>query len=89
METDLESRVIAEIATVKRIPVERVSPESTFDELAIDSLDATSLLFALEEEFGVAIPDAEARQIRDVRGAVAAVEKLLAQKISSHTPHAG
>lgn len=89
MGTDLQSRVIAEIASVKRIPLDRITPESTFEELAIDSLDATSLLFALEEEFGVAIPDADARQIRDVRGAVAAVEKLLAQKGSTQSSHAG
>ena len=80
MDSDLTARVIAEIASVKRIPAERITVDSTFDELAIDSLDATNLLFSLEEEFGVAIPDAEARQIRDVRGAVDQVERLLATK---------
>ena len=59
---------------------ERISIDSTFEELAIDSLDATSLLFALEEEFGVSIPDAEARSIRNVRDAVTQVERLLAAK---------
>ncbi len=80
MDSDLTIRVIAEIASVKRIPPEKVSVDSTFDELAIDSLDATNLLFSLEEEFGVSIPDAEARQIRNVRGAVDQVERLLATK---------
>lgn len=80
MDSDLTARVIAEIASVKRIPAENITVDSTFDELAIDSLDATNLLFSLEEEFGVSIPDAEARQIRDVRGAVDQVERLLATK---------
>ena len=80
MDRDVPTRVIAEIAAVKRIPVERVSINSTFEELAIDSLDATNLLFVLEEEFGVSIPDAEARALRDVRGAVEEVERLLALK---------
>ncbi len=80
MEKDLATQVIAEIASVKRIPVEKISLDSSFADLAIDSLDATSLLFALEEEFGVSIPDADARSIQDVRGAVSAVEKLLQQK---------
>lgn len=80
MDRDVPTRVIAEIAAVKRIPVERVSIDSTFEELAIDSLDATNLLFVLEEEFGVSIADAEARALRDVRGAVEEVERLLALK---------
>jgi acyl carrier protein len=80
MQSDLTARVIAEIASVKRIPSEKISVDSTFDELAIDSLDATNLLFSLEEEFGVSIPDAEARQIRKVRDAVDQVERLLAAK---------
>lgn len=80
MDRDVPARVIAEIAAVKRIPVERITIDSTFEELAIDSLDATNLLFVLEEEFGVSIPDADARALRDVRGAVEGVERLLAQK---------
>ncbi len=80
MDSDLTARVIAEIASVKRISPEKITVESTFDELAIDSLDATNLLFLLEEEFGVSIPDAEARQMRDVHGAVEQVERLLAAK---------
>jgi acyl carrier protein len=80
MDSELTARVIAEIASVKRISPEKITVESTFDELAIDSLDATNLLFSLEEEFGVSIPDADARQIRNVRGAVEQVERLLAAK---------
>ncbi len=80
MDRDVSTRVIAEIAAVKRIPVERITIDSTFEELAIDSLDATNLLFVLEEEFGISISDAEARTLRDVRGAVTEVERLLAQK---------
>ncbi len=80
MDSDLTARVIAEIASVKRIPTEQITVDSTFDELAIDSLDATNLLFSLEEEFGVSIPDAEARQIRTVRDAIDQVDRLLAAK---------
>ena len=80
MDSDLTTRVIAEIASVKRIPTDKITVDSTFDDLAIDSLDATNLLFSLEEEFGVSIPDAEARQIRNVRNAVEQVDRLLAAK---------
>jgi acyl carrier protein len=85
MDSDLTARVIAEIASVKRISTENITVDSTFDELAIDSLDATNLLFSLEEEFGVSIPDAEARQIRNVRGAVEQVERLLAEKAKAES----
>jgi acyl carrier protein len=85
MERDLTEKVIAEIASVKRIPTERINVDSTFEELSIDSLDATNLLFALEEEFGVSIPDAEARSIRNVRGAVEQVQRLLAAKSTSES----
>lgn len=80
MDRDVPKRVIAEIAAVKRIPVERITIDSTFEELAIDSLDATNLLFVLEEEFGISIPDADARALRNVRDAVEGVERLIAQK---------
>ncbi|MDT8067542.1 MAG: acyl carrier protein [Terriglobia bacterium] len=80
MDSDLTTRVIAEIASVKGISPEKITVDSTFDELAIDSLDATNLLFSLEEEFGVSIPDAEARQIRNVHGAIEQVDRLLAAK---------
>ncbi len=83
MDQDVQKRVIAEIAAIKRIPVERVTIESTFADLGIDSLDATNLLFVLEEEFGVSIPDSDARALRDVRSAVQGVERLLAQKQSA------
>jgi acyl carrier protein len=85
MERDLTEKVIAEIASVKRIPTERINVDSTFEELSIDSLDATNLLFALEEEFSVSIPDAEARSIRNVRGAVEQVQRLLAAKSTSES----
>ncbi len=85
MDSDLTAKVIAEIASVKRIPVEKITANSTFEELAIDSLDATNLLFVLEEEFGVAIPDAEARSIRDVRSAVEQVQRLLEAKAAAQS----
>jgi acyl carrier protein len=77
MDDELMKRVIGVIATTQRIPQETVTPESTFDELGIDSLDGVNLLFALEEEFNVNIPDEEARHIRGVPDMVAGIRKLL------------
>ncbi len=78
MPKDLAQRVISVIATTQRIPPEKISPDSTFEELGLDSLDAVNILFALEEEFKINIPDEQAREIRGVRGMIDGIEKLLA-----------
>jgi acyl carrier protein len=80
MDHALAEQVMAGIAAVKRIPRQSITADSTFAELAMDSLDAMNLLFLLEEKFGVSVPDESAHTIRDVRSAVAAVEQLLAEK---------
>ena len=80
MSDDLIQRVLKAIATSKRIPLETVTIDSQFQELGIDSMDAVEILFALENEFDINIPDDEVRSVRDVRGMCEGVEKLLAAK---------
>jgi acyl carrier protein len=85
MSDELIERVRQVIATSKRIPVERVTIDSAFEELGIDSMDAVEILFALENEFDINIPDEEVKNVRNVRQMVAGVERLLAAK-SASTP---
>lgn len=80
MSEDLKTRVMKVIAKTQRIPLETVSIESTFEELKIDSLDGINLIFALESEFNVDIPDDDARTIKTVRQMAEGVAHLLAQK---------
>jgi len=80
MNETLAAKVMAEIAVVKRIPIESITLDSTFEELAMDSLDAMNVLFALEEQFGISIPDEAANSIKDVRTTVAGVQRILAEK---------
>ena len=80
MSSELTQRIIQVIASSKRIPAEKISIDSSFEELGIDSLDGIELLFALESEFDINIPDEEARRIRDVRQMVEGVARLLAQR---------
>lgn len=50
---------------------EEVTLESSFiDDLGADSLDIVELIMALEEEFGLEIPDDEAEKISTVNDAV-------------------
>jgi acyl carrier protein len=87
MSDELIERVCKTIATSKRIPEDRVTIDSTFEELGIDSMDAVEILFALENEFDISIPDDEVKTVRNVRQMVEGVEKLLAAK-SARTPTA-
>ncbi len=51
---------------------EQVTPEASFeDDLGADSLDLVELIMALEEEFGISIPDEDAEKIKTVGDAVA------------------
>ena len=82
MSDELIQRVLKVIAGCKKIPVEKVTIESGFEELGIDSMDAVEILFALENEFDITIPDEEVRSVRNVRQMVEGVEKLIAAKTS-------
>ena len=73
-------RVIAVIAKTQHMPAESVTIESSFEQLKIDSLDGINIVFAIEEEFGVEIPDDQAKLIRTVRDVVDGVDRLLAAK---------
>jgi acyl carrier protein len=87
MSDELIERVRKVIATSKRIPEDRVAIDSPFEELGVDSMDAVEILFALENEFDISIPDEEVKSVRNVRQMVEGVERLLAAK-SAGTPTA-
>ena len=80
MSDELISRVTGVIAKAQKIPPESVTIDKTFQELNIDSLDGINILFALEGEFDLDIPDDAARGIRTVREMVEGIDKLLAAK---------
>ena len=80
MSDELTQRVIKVIATTKRIPLESVTIESDFLQLGIDSMDAVEILFAMENEFDISIPDDEVRTVRNIRQMCEGVERLLLAK---------
>ena len=67
---------------VKEIIVEQLSVEASavtddasfVDDLGADSLDTVELVMALEEAFGLEIPDEEAEKIQTVKAAVTYLE---------------
>jgi len=80
MSDELSQRVFKAIAGCKKIPAEKVTIDSEFQELGIDSMDAVEILFALENEFDITIPDDQVRNVRNVRQMVEGVDKLVAAK---------
>lgn len=80
MPDQLIARVTGVIARTQHLAPESVTIDSTFEELKIDSIDGINVLFALESEFDLDIPDDAARKIHSVREMVAGIETLLAAK---------
>ena len=77
MSDELMARVIRVIAETQHIPTESIKPDSTFEELKIDSLDGINILFALENEFNISIPDEAAKEVRSIRQLTEGVRKLI------------
>ena len=53
MSEELIQRVRNVIANTQRIAVEKITIDSSFQELGIDSMDGVNILFALENEFNI------------------------------------
>jgi len=71
----VESRVREIIVEQLGVNPEQVTPEAKFvDDLGADSLDTVELVMALEEEFGLEIPDEEAEKIAAVGDAINYIE---------------
>jgi acyl carrier protein len=62
---------------VERLGVtrEELSPEATFEELDLDSLDLVEFSMAARDEFGVQISDDEAEGLKTVGDAVALLDQ--------------
>lgn len=60
------------------IPDEKLTAETPLAEAGIDSLDALTILFAIEEEFHVSIPDEQARAMKTFGDMIDIVEGLVA-----------
>ncbi|MEO1927200.1 MAG: acyl carrier protein [Nautiliaceae bacterium] len=53
-----------------------VKPEANFvEDLGADSLDVVEMVMALEEKFGIEIPDSDAENIKTVQDVIDYIEK--------------
>ena len=79
MSEAIDERVVEVISRSQKVSIDQVKLDTTFEELGMTSLDALALIFDLEEEFNISIPNEDAMGLRTVREAVASVTKLLGE----------
>ncbi len=81
--SNLIEKVKGIVAEQLGVKPEEVTPEAKFiDDLGADSLDTVELVMALEEEFGLEIPDEEAEKLVTVGDAIKYIETKAGQKAS-------
>lgn len=82
----LEELVTAVVAKVQDLPPETVTLDKTFADLGIDSLDGINILFAIEEEFGIVVPDEIARGMTSVQQMVDGLRPLWNERRAGKSP---
>ncbi len=87
MSDDIRQQVRVIVAEQAMIEVSEVSPESTMEDLGLDSLGLVEIVFAIEEEFGVSVPynanepNSEEFDISTIKAVEDGVIKLVAEKV--------
>ncbi|VAV90097.1 Acyl carrier protein [hydrothermal vent metagenome] len=83
---DTETRVIRIIAEQAVLEPSDVTPNSTLEELGIDSLGVVESIFAIEEEFDIAVPfnanepEKTDFDITSVSSIISGIEKLVKER---------
>ncbi len=80
MKEAVEQALKESIARQKMLAVEDISLDSSLEELDISSLDAISLVFDIEDQYGVEVPNEELKKLRTVRDIVEGVNQLLTEQ---------
>jgi acyl carrier protein len=69
------------IADRLEIDESKITPDSSFrQDLGADSLDTYELVYAIEEELGITIPDEKANEFNTVKDAMEFIKSELAKK---------
>ncbi|KAH9898018.1 acyl carrier protein [Cubamyces lactineus] len=73
---EITQRVLDVLKGFEKVDPSKLAPTSSFSEdLGLDSLDAVEVVMAVEEEFAIEIPDAEADEIKTVQQAIDYIAK--------------
>ena len=77
---EIEEQLITIVKQEKSVADELLKPETPLAEAGIDSLDSLTILFAIEEQFRIAIPDDEARAVTTFGDLIDIIEKRTASE---------
>jgi acyl carrier protein len=81
MDEQLFDRLKKLIADRLEIEESKITLESSFrQDLGADSLDTYELVYAIEEELGIAIPDEKANEFETVKDALTYIESQVSNK---------
>jgi len=78
--SEVLERVRRVVAENQQIEPQKITIDSTFEELGIDSFDGVNLLFGIEGEFDIQVSDEDAKKLRGIRDVVEGVERLTAER---------
>jgi acyl carrier protein len=82
MKTDesIETRIIAGLAKIKKTKPETIQTQARLiEDLAIESLDTLDLIFQLEEEFHIEIPEEHQLQFCTVQDVITYAQERVGQ----------
>jgi acyl carrier protein len=72
----VEDKIKTIVAEQLGVSEDEVTPEASFtDDLGADSLDIVELVMAIEEEYGIEIPDDDAEKIQTIQDAITYIEE--------------
>ena len=74
---EIETKLVEIVRAEKDIPAEQLKPETLLVDAGIDSLDSLTILFAIEEQFHISVPDDRARALRTLGDMIDVVADLL------------
>ena len=80
MKDQITQQVIDAITRIAELDTGKVSLETSFEDLGLDSLDALTLVAELEDQFSVSISDEEAYAFTTVQDAVESLQQRLVGK---------
>jgi acyl carrier protein len=86
MTDDVSNRIAQIVAEQAMLDPEAIKPETTFDDLGLDSLALVEVVFGIEEAFDISIPfnanepDSSEFDISNIAQIVAGVKQLIAAK---------
>ncbi len=73
MTTDIQDVVIGAIAKHKQISIELIALDSTLESLNISSLDAITVVYEIEDFFGIEFPNEVLDSLHNVQNIIDAV----------------